>query len=162
MSPQTRIGIGFDIHRLEAGNGIVLGGVSIPCDKQLIAHSDGDVVLHAICDALLGAVAAGDIGEHFSDTDAANSNRPSSEFVHGVLALPALAGWTINNIDVNIIAETPRLSQHKAQIRQTVADIFGCDLDRISIKARSHEGLDAIGNKEAISAQAVVLLERQT
>lgn len=154
----TRIGIGFDIHRLEAGNGIVLGGVSIPCAYQLIAHSDGDVVLHAICDALLGAVAAGDIGEHFPDTDAAHSKRPSSEFVHSVLALPELAPWLISNIDVNIIAEAPRLAAHKTAIRESVAAICGLNCNQISIKARSHEGLDAIGHKEAIAAQAVLLL----
>ena len=156
----TRIGIGFDIHRLEAGNGIILGGVSIPCEFKLLAHSDGDVVLHAICDALLGAVAAGDIGEHFPDTDPTNSQRPSAEFVQAVLALPALAAWQISNIDVNIIAEAPRLQAHKANIRSSVAAICGLALHQVSIKARSHEGLDAIGHKQAIAAQAVLLLEQ--
>ena len=160
----TRIGLGFDIHRLEAdpapGAGIMLGGVRVPCPYRVVAHSDGDVVLHAICDALLGAVAAGDLGEHFPDNDASLRGRDSAWFVEQVLALPALAGWRIANADVNIIAEAPRLMAHKPAIRTRVGGLLAVPAGGISIKARSHEGVDAVGEKRAISAQAAILLER--
>lgn len=156
---KTRIGIGYDIHRLEAGDGIMLGAVSIPCALRCVAHSDGDVVLHALCDALLGSVAAGDIGEHFPDTDTVHRDRSSSSFVHAVLALPQLAGWLICNVDINIITEVPRLHSYKQSIRQRVAGLLGVTIDQVSVKARTNEGLDAIGQQQAISAQAVVLLQ---
>lgn len=159
-----RIGLGFDIHRLEAdpsaGAGVMLGGVRVPCPYRVVAHSDGDVVLHAICDALLGAVAAGDLGEHFPDNDPSHRGRDSAWFVERVLALPALAGWRIANVDVNIIAEAPRLMAHKPAIRTRVGDLLRLPAGTASIKARSHEGVDAIGQKLAISAQAALLLER--
>lgn len=160
-----RIGIGFDIHRLEgdaaADAGVMIGGVRIPCPWRVVAHSDGDVVLHALCDALLGAVAAGDLGEHFPDNDPTHRGRDSAWFVQRVLALPQLAGWRLVNLDVNIIAETPRLMAHKPAIRARVASLFALSSDAVGIKARSHEGVDAVGEKRAISAQAVVLLERR-
>jgi 2-C-methyl-D-erythritol 2,4-cyclodiphosphate synthase len=157
-----RIGIGFDIHRLEADAapdaGIALGGLRIPCPWRVVAHSDGDVVLHALCDALLGAVAAGDLGEHFPDNDASHRGRDSAWFVGRVLALPQLCGWRIANLDINIIAETPRLMAHKPAIRARIRDLLGLADGCVSVKARSHEGVDAIGRKEAIAAQCVVLV----
>ncbi len=162
MSSAQRIGIGYDIHRLAAGDGLMLGGVNIPCAYRFLAHSDGDVLLHALCDALLGAVAAGDLGDHFPDTDAAHANRASCEFVDAVLALPALAGWRIENLDCNVIAQSPRLSAHKMAIREQMAKLLGLDCDRVSVKARSNEELDAIGQKQAIAAQVIVLLTRQS
>ncbi len=138
----------------------MLGGVRVPCPWRVIAHSDGDVVLHALCDALLGAVAAGDLGEHFPDNDAAHRGRDSAWFVERVLALPHLAGWRLGNVDVNVIAEAPRLMPHKPAIRARVAALLRLPADAVSVKARSHEGVDAIGEKRAIGAQAVVLLER--
>jgi 2-C-methyl-D-erythritol 2,4-cyclodiphosphate synthase len=159
-----RVGIGFDIHRLEgdaaSDAGVMIGGVRVPCPYRLIAHSDGDVVLHALCDALLGAVAAGDLGEHFPDSDPTHKGRTSAWFVAHVRALPQLAGWHLVNLDVNIIAETPRLLAHKPAIRASVATLFGLPCDAVGIKARSHEGVDAVGEKRAIAAQAVVLIER--
>lgn len=159
-----RLGLGFDIHRLEAdaspGAGIALGGVRVPCPWRVVAHSDGDVVLHALCDALLGAVAAGDLGEHFPDNDPAHRGRDSAWFVARVLALPALAPWRIANLDLNLIAETPRLMPHKPAIRARLAALFALDPGQVSVKARSHEGVDAIGEKRAIACQAAVLLER--
>jgi 2-C-methyl-D-erythritol 2,4-cyclodiphosphate synthase len=155
-----RIGLGYDIHRLEAGDGIALAGLRVPCAYRVIAHSDGDVVLHALCDALLGALAAGDLGEHFPDRDPAHRGRDSAWFVAQVLALPALAGWRLVNVDVNIIAEAPRLEGHKPALRARLAELLGLPLDRVGLKARSNEGMDAIGAKQAIAAQAVVLLER--
>jgi 2-C-methyl-D-erythritol 2,4-cyclodiphosphate synthase len=153
-----RIGIGYDIHRLEAGDGIVLAGIEIPCPFRTIAHSDGDVVLHALCDALLGAVAAGDLGEHFPDSDKRHAGRASSEFVREVLALPALKGATVVNIDVNVIAQAPRLEAHKAAMRASLGGLLAIPLDRVGLKARTNEGCDAVGEKRAIQAQAAVLL----
>jgi 2-C-methyl-D-erythritol 2,4-cyclodiphosphate synthase len=154
----NRIGIGYDIHRLEAGDGFMLAGVRVECPYRVVAHSDGDVVLHALCDALLGAVAAGDLGEHFPDTDAAHRGRDSAEFVRAVRALPQLAGWRLVNLDVNVIAQAPRLAEHKPAMRRRLAELFGLPLDAVGLKARTNEGLDAIGAKQAVAAQAVVLL----
>jgi 2-C-methyl-D-erythritol 2,4-cyclodiphosphate synthase len=154
----NRVGIGYDIHRLDAGDGIMLAGVCIPCSYRVVAHSDGDVVLHALCDALLGAVAAGDIGEHFPDRDPHNAGRDSREFIKAVLMLPQLQDWRIENVDVNIIAEAPRLETYKPAMRSQLADLLGLSKETVSIKARSNEGCDAIGGKQAIAAQAVVLL----
>lgn len=161
-----RVGLGWDIHRLEADAaadaGIVLGGVRVPCPYRVIAHSDGDVVLHALADALLGARGAGDLGEHFPDTDGAHRGRDSTEFIRHILALPALHGWRVVNVDCNIIAQAPRLAVHKPAIRARLAELFQLPLDCIGVKARSKEGLDAVGEKRAIECQAVVLIERQT
>jgi 2-C-methyl-D-erythritol 2,4-cyclodiphosphate synthase len=154
-----RVGIGYDIHRLEAGTGIVLAGVRIPCEFQVVAHSDGDVVLHALCDALLGAVAAGDLGEHFPDSDERHRGRASREFVKAVFALPAMKPWRLTNLDVNVIAQAPRLTVHKPAMRESLAKLFRLPLGRIGLKARTNEGVDAVGEKRAIQAQAVVLLE---
>ena len=160
-----RVGIGYDIHRLEADPapeaGIVLANIRIPCPFRLIAHSDGDVVLHALCDALLGAVAAGDLGEHFPDTDLAHRGRNSAEFVRDVLALPQLSGWRLANLDVNVIAQAPRLSEHKPAMRARLAALFALPLDAVGLKARTNELCDAVGERRAIQAQAVVLLERR-
>jgi 2-C-methyl-D-erythritol 2,4-cyclodiphosphate synthase len=158
-----RVGLGFDIHRLEPDPApeasIVIAGVRVSCPWRVIAHSDGDVVLHALCDAILGALALGDLGEHFPDTDAAHAGRDSAQFVAHILALPALAAWRLVNVDVNVIAQTPRLLAHKPAMRARLADLLGLGVDAVGLKARTHEGVDAIGEKRAIGAQAVVLLE---
>lgn len=161
---ESRVGLGWDIHRLESvSHGVVpLAGVAVPAPFTVIAHSDGDVVLHALCDALLGAVAAGDLGEHFPDNDPAFAGRASAEFVHSVLALPALADWQVVNVDVNIIAQAPRLGPHKLAMRQSLATLLGLSTDRVSIKARTHEGVDAIGEQRAIAAQVIVLLSKRS
>jgi 2-C-methyl-D-erythritol 2,4-cyclodiphosphate synthase len=156
-----RVGIGYDIHRLEAGDGLAIAGVRIDCPYRAVAHSDGDVVLHALCDALLGAAAAGDLGEHFPEDDPAHRGRDSSEFVSEVLALDALRGWSVLNLDVNVIAQAPRLGPHKGAMRIRLAELFGVALDRVGLKARTKEGLDAVGEKRAIAAHAVVLLQRR-
>lgn len=158
----NRVGLGWDIHRLEAdpapGAGIVLAGCRVPCPFRTIAHSDGDVVLHALCDALLGAVAAGDLGEHFPDADPAHRGRDSAWFVAAVLALPVLQAWRLVNLDVNVVAEAPRLLAHKPLMRSRLAELFSLPQDAVGLKARSHEGLDAVGARQGIIAQAVVLL----
>lgn len=161
MNADPRIGIGYDIHRLvedPESPGIRLAGVLVPCRYRLIAHSDGDIALHALCDALLGAIGAGDLGEHFPDTDAAHRGRDSAEFVSAVLALPALRGWRIANLDLNLIVQTPRLSVHKPAMRARLAELFHLPIDRCGVKARTNEGLDAIGAHQAVAAQAAVLL----
>jgi 2-C-methyl-D-erythritol 2,4-cyclodiphosphate synthase len=154
-----RVGIGYDIHRLEPGHGLVIGGVQIPCDYRVVAHSDGDVLLHALCDALLGAVGAGDLGEHFPDTDEAYRNCDSRVFVHHVLSLPAMKPWRVTNIDSNVIAQVPRLGPYKMQMRQGLSEMLRLPLGRVGVKARSNEGVDAVGEKRAIQAQVIVLLE---
>ncbi len=154
----NRIGLGYDIHRLEPGTGIVLAGVPVPCDYRLVAHSDGDVVLHALCDALLGATGQGDLGEHFPDTDARHRGRDSTWFVQQVLAMPALKPWRIENLDVNIIAQAPRLMDAKPAMRERLCELFHLSAGRVGVKARTNEGLDAVGDKLAIQCHAVVLL----
>jgi 2-C-methyl-D-erythritol 2,4-cyclodiphosphate synthase len=160
-----RVGLGYDIHRLEADPaadaGLMLAGVRVPCPWRILAHSDGDVALHALCDALLGAAGAGDLGEHFPDTDPAHRGRDSADFVAQVLALPALAPWRLANCDLNLIAQVPRLTAHKPAMRARLAALLGLPLDAVGVKARSNEGVDAVGEKRAIQAQAVVLLERR-
>lgn len=159
----SRIGLGWDIHRLREvpGGSLALGGCRLPCDLEAIAHSDGDVVLHALCDGLLGARGLGDIGEHFPDRDPRWRGIASHELLAAVLALPGLAGWSIVNVDINIIAERPRLTAHKPALRQKLSELLSLPLDGIGVKARSAEGLDAIGRGEAIAAQAVVLITRR-
>jgi 2-C-methyl-D-erythritol 2,4-cyclodiphosphate synthase len=158
VTRDPRVGIGYDIHRLEPGDGIMVAGCRVACPFRVVAHSDGDVVLHALCDALLGATGAGDLGEHFPDTDPALRGRDSAEFVRAVLALPALSPWRLANLDVNVIAQAPRLAEHKPGMRARLAALFGLPLDAVGLKARTNEGCDAVGEKRAIQAQAAVLL----
>ena len=155
-----RIGHGYDIHRLQpsADGDLVLANVRIPCGLTAVAHSDGDVVLHALCDALLGAVGAGDIGEHFPDTDPANADRDSATFLLAVLDHPALADYHIVNCDITVIAQHPRLDTHKDAMRVRLRELLGLPPDRLGLKARSKEGVDATGRGEAIEAHVVVLL----
>jgi 2-C-methyl-D-erythritol 2,4-cyclodiphosphate synthase len=158
----SRVGLGYDIHRLEPGEGIVLANVRIPCPYRLVAHSDGDVVLHALCDALLGAIGAGDLGEMFPDSDRAHAGKDSAEFVRAVLALEALRPWRLANIDVNVIAQAPRLMDHKPAMRKRLGELFSLAPSCVGLKARTNEECDAIGEKRAISAHAVILLEARS
>jgi len=154
-----RIGIGYDIHRLVPDRPLRLGGVAIPFERGLLGHSDGDVLLHAVCDALLGAAGLGDIGEQFPDTGPAYQDADSATLLAATIKKVRAAGFAPVNVDANVIAEQPRLAPHKPAIRQRVAEILGLDPARVSIKARTHEGLDAVGRGEAIAAQAIVLLD---
>jgi len=154
-----RIGHGYDLHRLVEGRPLFLAGVQISHSRGLLGHSDGDVVLHAICDAVLGAMGIGDIGQHFPDTDERYRGIDSSELARHVAALMRDEGWSIGNVDVTICAEEPRLAPHRHAMRNRVADLLGAPITSISIKAKTNEGLDAIGRGEAIAATAVVLLE---
>ena len=154
-----RIGMGFDIHRLVPDRSLVLGGVPIPWPKGLLGHSDADVLLHALCDALLGAVGAGDIGSYFPDTDPQWKNVSSRIFVEKALELANRKGLRIANVDLVAITEEPKLAPHRREILQSVAGLLGVKADRVNLKARTMEGLGPIGAGEAMAAYAVVLLE---
>lgn len=159
MNP--RIGFGHDIHRVAPGRPLRLGGVAVPADFGLLGHSDADVVLHALCDALLGAAGAGDIGELFPDSDARWKDADSRVFVAEALRRVALGGWRIMNVDLTILAERPKLGPRKAEIRAAIAAMLGLPPEAVNVKAGTNEGLDAVGRGEAIECYAVALLEAQ-
>ena len=156
-----RIGQGFDVHRLGACDAVVLGGVRIPHTQGIVAHSDGDVLLHALCDALLGAIAAGDIGRHFPDSDARWKGADSRVLLRECVRLVRAAGYRVGNVDLTVIAERPKVSPHAAEMRANIARDLGCTTDAVSVKATTSEGLGFTGRAEGIAAQAVVLLERE-
>lgn len=160
-----RIGHGYDIHRLEEAptkQSIILGGVSIPYERGLDAHSDGDVVIHAICDALLGACALGDIGTHFPDTSAEYKDCDSRDLLREVLMKVRACGYEVGNVDVSIIAEVPRLLPYIPQMQENIAEDLQTSINQVSVKARTNEGLDAVGQKLGIAAHAVALLVGKT
>lgn len=154
----VRIGHGYDIHRIEAGTGLPLCGVWIDCEFGVVAHSDGDIPIHALCDALLGAAALGDIGKLFPDTDPQWRGADSRALLREVVRQVAVAGWKPGNVDVTIIAQAPRVALHVGAMRATLAGDLGIDLGAVSVKATTHERLDSLGRKEGIAAHAVALL----
>jgi 2-C-methyl-D-erythritol 2,4-cyclodiphosphate synthase len=154
-----RIGIGYDIHRLEEGRRLVLGGVEFPGPVGLAGHSDADAVLHAVADAILGAAGLGDLGEHFPDTSDEWRDADSAIMLATVVAMAAQHCLSVHNVDVNVVAQRPRLGARKEPMRQNLASLLGVSPDRVSIKARSAEGLGPVGRMQAIEVQAVVLLE---
>ena len=153
-----RIGQGYDIHPLRAGRRLVLGGIEIAYDRGLAGHSDADAVLHALADALLGAIGAGDIGRHFSDRDPRHKDRSSREFVVEVMAMVRSRGYVVVNADLTIHAEAPKLAPHLDAMRAVIAELLGVAVDAATVKATRGEGLGPIGRAEGIAAQAVVLL----
>jgi 2-C-methyl-D-erythritol 2,4-cyclodiphosphate synthase len=153
-----RIGQGYDVHPLASGRRLVLGGVEIAHERGLVGHSDADVVLHALTDALLGAIAAGDIGRHFPDREPQNANRDSADFVREAMRLVRARGYRVANADVTILAEAPRLAPHLDDMRTHIATLLDVALDAASVKATRGEGLGPIGRAEGIAAQAIVLL----
>ena len=155
-----RIGIGYDIHKLTEGRELIVGGVKIPYEKGLLGHSDADVLAHAIIDALLGAMAMDDIGTLFPDTDDRFKDANSLMLLKQVCSKVQTEGYWINNIDTNIIAQAPKMMPYIAEMKSMLAPILGLDETDISIKAKTKEQLDAVGEGLAIEAQAVVLLER--
>ena len=155
-----RIGHGYDVHRLVPDRPLVIGGVTIPYEKGLLGHSDADVLLHAICDALLGALALGDIGKHFPDSDPAYKNIDSRILLSHTAALIREKGWQIGNIDATVVAQAPRLSPYILKMRETVAAALDIELDAISIKATTEEHLGFTGEGLGIAAHAVCLLFR--
>jgi len=155
-----RAGLGYDIHRLVPGRPLRLGGVVLPFHAGLLGHSDGDVLLHAACDALLGAAALGDIGDHFPDTDPAYRDADSARLLAQTLAKLEAAGYRPVNLDATVVAQQPRLGPHKDAIRNRMAHLLGLDPALVSIKAKTNEGLDAVGTGQAIAAYAVALIEK--
>jgi 2-C-methyl-D-erythritol 2,4-cyclodiphosphate synthase len=153
-----RIGQGYDVHPLALGRRLVLGGVEIAHERGLVGHSDADVVLHALTDALLGAIAAGDIGRHFPDREPQNAHRDSADFVREAMRLVRGRGYRVANADVTILAEAPRLAPHLDDMRAHIATLLDVALDAASVKATRGEGLGPIGRAEGIAAQAIVLL----
>lgn len=157
-----RIGHGYDVHAFGEGDAVVLGGVQIPWERGLIAHSDGDVVLHALCDALLGAAGLGDIGRHFPDTDPAFSDADSRTLVRAVVAQLDEAGWTIVNVDLTVIAQTPRLSEHIDGMRERIAADLRVVVGSVNVKATTTEKLGFVGRKEGVASHAVALLTNKS
>lgn len=155
-----RVGIGYDVHRLVPGRPLVLGGVTIPHERGLDGHSDADVLLHAVMDAMLGALALGDIGQHFPPGDTAFRNISSLILLERVSALVAERGWSLGNVDITVIAEAPRIAPYAEAMRGNLAAATGITTDRISIKATTNEGLGFLGRQEGIAALAVALLDK--
>ncbi|OHB67615.1 MAG: 2-C-methyl-D-erythritol 2,4-cyclodiphosphate synthase [Planctomycetes bacterium RBG_13_63_9] len=154
-----RVGIGHDIHRLAPGGPLRLGGVDVPHDRNLVGHSDADVLLHAVIDALLGAAALGDIGQMFPDTDPANRGRDSAEMLEAARDAVASVGWRVGNIDCIVHAQRPRLLPFRQAIRKRMADILGIDPERVGLKGKTAEQLGSVGQEKAIVAQCIALLE---
>ena len=155
-----RIGHGFDVHAFGAGDHLVLGGVRVAFDRGVVAHSDGDVVLHALCDAMLGAAALGDIGRHFPPSDPRWKGADSRTFVRQCNALLRERGWRVGNADITVVCERPKISPHADAMRTVVAGDLGIDIDAVSIKATTTEGLGCTGRGEGIAAHAVCLVVR--
>ncbi len=153
-----RIGQGMDVHAFEAGNFVTLAGVQIPHTQGLKAHSDGDVVLHALCDALLGALALGDIGQHFPDTDPQFKGADSRTLLRHVYQLILDRGYQLNNADITVACERPKLAQYHLAMRQSIADLFNADITQISVKATTTEKLGFTGRQEGILCTATVLI----
>ena len=156
--PPIRIGQGYDVHVFGEGDHVMLGGVRVPHRCGVLAHSDGDVVLHALCDAMLGALALGDIGVHFPPSDDRWKGADSSRFVTHCNALLAERGWQVGNADITVICERPKVGPHALAMREQVAQLLGIELERVSIKATTSEKLGFTGREEGIAAQAAVLL----
>lgn len=159
MRASARIGHGYDVHAFIPGDGFVLGGVRIDCQWSVVAHSDGDVLIHALCDALLGALGRGDIGRLFADSEALNRDRDSREFLREIRELLSRDGYRLANADMTVIAQAPKIAPHIASMRECLADDLGCAPAALNIKATTTEKLGFIGRQEGIAAEAVVLVE---
>ncbi|MFO1504736.1 MAG: 2-C-methyl-D-erythritol 2,4-cyclodiphosphate synthase [Steroidobacteraceae bacterium] len=155
-----RVGSGFDVHAFGPGDGVMLGGVRVPWQRGVIAHSDGDVLLHALTDALLGAAGLGDIGQHFPDSDPRWRGAASAQFVAQAVRLLADAGWRVVNADLTLLAEAPRVNPVRAQVVASVARCLGVDAQQVNLKATTTEKLGFLGRAEGLAAQAVVLIAR--
>lgn len=159
-----RIGHGFDVHKFSSPKGeavIKICGVAIPYECELIAHSDGDVALHALCDALLGAAALGDIGHHFPDTDPAFKGADSRVLLRTVMSEISKKSYTINNVDITIMAQAPKMAPHIQTMRETIAQDLSLDINQVNVKATTTEKLGFVGRKEGIAVEAVALIQKQ-
>jgi 2-C-methyl-D-erythritol 2,4-cyclodiphosphate synthase len=157
---ETRVGIGYDSHRFGPGGPLILGGVRIPSEVRLVGHSDGDAVAHALTDAVLGAVAAGDIGEMFSDRDPANAGRDSIDMLRRAVARVQALGWAVRNVDVTVVAEQPKIGPHREAMRPVLAEALGVAPDAVSVKGKTNEGMGWIGRAEGLATIAVASLVR--
>lgn len=157
-----RVGHGFDLHRVVPGRPLCLGGIVIPWDRGLLGHSDADILIHALIDAILGALALGDIGQWFPDTEAEFRGIASAELLKRVLACSSLDDWQILNMDATVLAQAPKLAPHIPAMRRRLGELLELGVDRVSVKATTMEGVDAVGRGEAMSAHVVVLLSRRT
>ncbi|MDC0272446.1 2-C-methyl-D-erythritol 2,4-cyclodiphosphate synthase [Crocinitomicaceae bacterium] len=155
-----RIGFGVDVHRLEKNKPLFIGGVKIPSEKGAVGHSDADVLIHAICDALLGAANLGDIGFHFSDQDPKFKGIDSKILLRNVVVLVKDKGYSVGNIDATVVLEKPKVNPHVPMIKEVLSEILEVNLDEVSIKATTHEKVDSFGNQEAIKSYCVCLLSR--
>ena len=155
-----RIGQGFDIHQLQEGRKLIIGGIEIPHEKGLLGHSDADVLLHAISDACLGALALGDIGKHFPDTDAAYKDADSRVLLKQIWSIIQAKGYQLGNLDCTIIAQQPKMAPHIDAMRETIASLLAANVSEINVKATTGEKLGFVGREEGIAAQAVVLLTK--
>lgn len=155
-----RIGHGYDVHRLTEGRKLILGGVEIPCEKGLLGHSDADVLVHAVMDAMLGALALGDIGKLFPDTDSRYEGADSIALLERVTEIVAEKGFRVGNIDCTVICQSPKLAPHIGKMRENIAAAADCDISQISVKATTEEGLGFTGAGEGIAAHAVCVLEK--
>ena len=154
-----RIGHGYDVHRLVEGRKLIMGGVDIPWEKGLLGHSDADVLLHAISDAILGALGEGDIGKHFPDTDAAYKGADSLKLLAQVMKLAEIRGYRLGNLDATIIAQLPKMAPHISSMRENIAAVLNATIEQVNVKATTEEGLGFSGRGEGISAHAVVLMQ---
>jgi 2-C-methyl-D-erythritol 2,4-cyclodiphosphate synthase len=159
MSPGARVGLGFDVHPFVDGRPLVLGGVTVPAERGLGGHSDADALTHAVADALLGALALGDLGRHFPDADPRYRGISSLVLLHEVVVRARGRGARVLNVDATVVAETPRLADHLETMRARLAETLGVTTDRVSVKAKHAEGLGALGRHEGIAAMAVALVE---
>jgi 2-C-methyl-D-erythritol 2,4-cyclodiphosphate synthase len=157
-----RIGHGYDVHQLVTGRKLILGGVDIPWEKGLLGHSDADVLLHAISDAILGAIGEGDIGRHFPDSDPAYKGISSVTLLRRVMDLAAGRGYRVGNVDATIVAQRPKLAPHIPEMRTTIAEALGCEPDRVNVKATTTEELGFAGRGEGIATYAVALMEEKS
>ena len=155
-----RIGHGYDVHRLVSGRPCIIGGVNIPFELGLDGHSDADVLTHAVMDSLPGALALGDIGKHFPDTDPRYKGADSIALLRHVAALVRESGWQLGNLDATVLAQAPKLAPHILQMRENLAAAIGCAVEQVSVKATTEEGLGFTGSKQGIAAHCVCLLER--
>lgn len=156
-----RIGHGFDAHRFGEGDTVTIGGIAIPHSHALIAHSDGDVLIHAICDAILGAIALGDIGKHFPDNDSAFKNIDSAELLKSVMQSANNKGYVVGNLDCTVIAQAPRLGAHIPAMQTKLSGLLNVEVDAVNVKATTTEKMGYAGRGEGISAHAVVLMQPQ-
>lgn len=157
----TRFGMGYDVHRLVEGRKLILGGVEIPWEKGLLGHSDADVLLHAIADALLGAAALGDIGKHFPDTDEKFKGADSMKLLAEVVRLVREKGYTVGNVDATIVAQAPKLAPHIEKMAENIAGVLGVERDSVNVKATTEERLGFTGSGEGMSAYAVAGIEKE-